>query len=494
MNTATILTTPRDCQSLYSCWKFTLLFGWSGDFGPTMEQGLSSQWLFYFLYDLAIRFVLLNVVRGITVDTFSELRELKIERLRDTKETCFICGIDKQVFDRDKLSRGFNVHIKEEHNLWNYIYFIIYLWEQDKDDDDGLEHYVRRCVAGNDITWMPSHTSLCLSSKDSIGGDTSGVNEFDITTTQEIFQTDLNHLQTNFHSKINSLQQELQGALLELKTDLEQNSNIHQLHPREQPQQSFLFQSSPLVSSSRHDEVNNKHLSSIQEIVRPSTTPHLFSSNSSSLHPQTKPTLKKANTLTDLSISSSISSYSSSSKKKKSPNSLMLTLEIQQILGLQYPSRVLDTIQCVIRFPSPLSSDSSQEIQILEEKIVSFDETTLTARPGSSSGNSNKRPIITFNPVTILLTNNYQQTTERAKTVLIQITYGSNPMRYIGSVSLTFEELILHTQQQQLQQQGQQLQEQQEQKHQLHKYFRGDIRNQICRGTLILTSQVKESS
>jgi hypothetical protein len=461
MNDANILQTPRDCQSLYSCWKFTLLFGWSGDFGPTMQQGLDSQWVFYYLYDLAIRFVLLNVVRGITVDTFSELRELKIERLRDTKETCFICGIDKQVFDRDKLSRGFAVHIKEEHNLWNYIFFIIYLWEQDKDDDDGLEHYVRRCVVANDITWMPSQISLCLSSESNGQSERDGIS----TTTQGILQTDLSHLQMSFHSKMNSLQQELQGALLELKTDLESHQivNHHDLLQRRD-----LVSLHP-PSQSRDVIQKASSLSSIEEIHRPSTTPHL------SLYPphnRTLSILKKANTLTDLI-----------SQSKKSSPPLTLTLEIQQILGLQYPSRVLDTIQCVVRL--------SNETVLLQQKTVSFDETTLTARPGSSNGTTSKRPIITFDPLTIILTKNYQKSNSHSQ-VLIQITHGAHgqhPMRYIGGVSLTYEELVLHTQQQQQQQQQR---HQQQQPQQLQKYFRGEIRNQICRGTLILSTQLKE--
>jgi inositol 1,4,5-triphosphate receptor type 3 len=71
----------------------------------------------------------------------------KLERNRDTLEVCFICGINKQVFDRaSDEPEGFKTHIKVDHNMWNYLYFIFMLWEQDKDDDDGLEQYVRRAI------------------------------------------------------------------------------------------------------------------------------------------------------------------------------------------------------------------------------------------------------------------------------------------------------------------------------------------------------------
>ena len=36
----------------------------------------------------------------------------------------------------------------------------MYLWEQDQDDDDGLEQYVRRAVAANDISWFPMNKCL----------------------------------------------------------------------------------------------------------------------------------------------------------------------------------------------------------------------------------------------------------------------------------------------------------------------------------------------
>jgi hypothetical protein len=40
-----------------------------------------------------------------------------------------------------------------DHNIWNYMYFIFLLWEQDKDDDDGLEQYVRRAINKSEIVW-----------------------------------------------------------------------------------------------------------------------------------------------------------------------------------------------------------------------------------------------------------------------------------------------------------------------------------------------------
>jgi inositol 1,4,5-triphosphate receptor type 1/inositol 1,4,5-triphosphate receptor type 3 len=76
--------------------------------------------------------------------TFSSLRKEKDVKLFDTENICFICGLEKNLFDKKSdTGEGFKIHVKYEHHMWNYLYFFIYLWEQDKDDDDGLEWFVR---------------------------------------------------------------------------------------------------------------------------------------------------------------------------------------------------------------------------------------------------------------------------------------------------------------------------------------------------------------
>ena len=103
------------------------------------------------------------MIFGIIIDTFSSMRVDKLERVRDTLEICFICGINKQVFDRaSDEPEGFKTHIKVDHNMWNYLYFIFMLWEQDKDDDDGLEQYVRRAIDANEISWFPLNKAIRL--------------------------------------------------------------------------------------------------------------------------------------------------------------------------------------------------------------------------------------------------------------------------------------------------------------------------------------------
>ena len=156
---------PESCPNLWSCMKVVTGYGlrMGGGIGDMMSHTVDLRWAVDMLYYVLIIIILLNVIFGIIIDTFGELRSQKLERQRDTTETCFICGIDKQVFDRaSDTNDGFKIHIKGEQNMWNYFYFILYIWEQDKDDDDGLEHFVRHCIEDNDIKWFPMNKAMSL--------------------------------------------------------------------------------------------------------------------------------------------------------------------------------------------------------------------------------------------------------------------------------------------------------------------------------------------
>jgi len=156
-----------DCSTLGKCLWANIDYGMrlSGGIGDNMTHEIEfDRSVFDYLYFLVVLVILLNVVFGIIIDTFSDLRSQKNDRIADTVGKCFICGIDKLEFDRadDTGASGFKRHISNDHNMWNYLYFIIFIWEQDKDDDDGLELYVREMIEQEDISWFPVNKAICL--------------------------------------------------------------------------------------------------------------------------------------------------------------------------------------------------------------------------------------------------------------------------------------------------------------------------------------------
>jgi hypothetical protein len=69
---------------------------------------------------------------------------------------CFICNFDRLEFDKNA-EGGFERHIAKDHNLWQYVYYIVYLDAKDQSDFTGIESYVGERLSGEneDIGWVP---------------------------------------------------------------------------------------------------------------------------------------------------------------------------------------------------------------------------------------------------------------------------------------------------------------------------------------------------
>lgn len=167
------------------------------------------RWLMDETYFLLVIIMLLNIIFGIIIDTFSSLRAAKEARELDTEEVCFICGIDKQIFDRaSDEPDGFQTHVKLDHNMWNYLYFIFLLWEQDKDDDDGMEQYVRRAIDADEIVWFPLNKAIRLNQ----AATEEEVILLDIDTKLRVVENNLSKKLANFQAELNSLMEQLSMA------------------------------------------------------------------------------------------------------------------------------------------------------------------------------------------------------------------------------------------------------------------------------------------
>lgn len=59
-------------------------------------------------------------------------------------QTCGFAGLERDKFDNKTVS--FEEHIKLEHNIWNYLYFIVLLREKNKTDYTGPESYVAHMI------------------------------------------------------------------------------------------------------------------------------------------------------------------------------------------------------------------------------------------------------------------------------------------------------------------------------------------------------------
>ena len=127
--------------------------------------------------------LLLNLIFGMIIDAFGELRDQKTRNDEDDKNVCFICGIERSEFERHI---SFEEHFINEHNMWAYINYIVLLLEKQKSDKNSMtdiENLVLEKYLIKNFEWIPISKSLTLETiyeKENI----KKVNEFDDMTNQ----------------------------------------------------------------------------------------------------------------------------------------------------------------------------------------------------------------------------------------------------------------------------------------------------------------------
>lgn len=132
------------------------------------------------LFYVATTIILLNVILGVIVDTFGQIRDKRAETEQDKTAACFvshflslfdlvwflkICNVDREVFQRRAID--FNRHTEDDHNKWHYLYFFAYLKERKLNSQlnqlTEQEEYVYQQISTNNIfKFFPVDTAICL--------------------------------------------------------------------------------------------------------------------------------------------------------------------------------------------------------------------------------------------------------------------------------------------------------------------------------------------
>uniref|UniRef100_A0A1I7YYU4 Inositol 1,4,5-trisphosphate receptor n=1 Tax=Steinernema glaseri TaxID=37863 RepID=A0A1I7YYU4_9BILA len=160
------------CQTLWMCIITTLNWGLrnGGGIGDVLRQVSPGEDMFMWriVYDMSFFIVLiiivLNLIFGVIIDTFGDLRTEKNEKEDVLKNTCFICGLERGRFDNKTVS--FEEHRENEHNLWHYLYFIVWLQIKDETEFTGPESYVSACIKERNRDWFPRMQAISLSEEE----------------------------------------------------------------------------------------------------------------------------------------------------------------------------------------------------------------------------------------------------------------------------------------------------------------------------------------
>ena len=154
------------CDSLLDCFTSTLIVGFraGGGIGEWIGQAAKDQdyWariIFDNLFFILIVVIVTNIIFGIIIDTFAELRDRKNAKLTDMRENCLICGKKKFQFEVQKID--WNSHLNVEHNAFAYLAFIIHIRHKPIEECNGAEKFVKERIEIADTKFFPT-SSLSL--------------------------------------------------------------------------------------------------------------------------------------------------------------------------------------------------------------------------------------------------------------------------------------------------------------------------------------------
>nr|XP_056723259.1 inositol 1,4,5-trisphosphate receptor type 1 isoform X1 [Euleptes europaea] len=163
------------CETLLMCIITVLSHGLrsGGGVGDVLRKPSKEEPLFAarVIYDLLFFFmviiIVLNLIFGVIIDTFADLRSEKQKKEEVLKTTCFICGLERDKFDNKTVT--FEEHIKEEHNMWHYLFFIVLVKVKDSTEYTGPESYVAEMIKERNLDWFPRMRAMSLVSSDAEG-------------------------------------------------------------------------------------------------------------------------------------------------------------------------------------------------------------------------------------------------------------------------------------------------------------------------------------
>ena len=154
--------TENFCQSLLECAITYFNHGVraGGGIGDVLgEQGFDNMSAYYLrlitdmVFYITVILLLLNMINGVIVSTFSQIREMSQQKEDDINNKCFICNIERKIFEKKK--KDFLKHQEEEHNLTHYIMFFIYVLRISEKDLDADQTFIVDCLNNKDNRCFP---------------------------------------------------------------------------------------------------------------------------------------------------------------------------------------------------------------------------------------------------------------------------------------------------------------------------------------------------
>ena len=106
-------------------------------------------------YFLICIIIMIDLVFGIIIGTYSEMRSEEIMHQIDRENHCFICHVTREIAEKNN-REDFQHHREITHNLWNYVDYMIFLKFSDLHDLNAANAYARTNLDEQNICFLPS--------------------------------------------------------------------------------------------------------------------------------------------------------------------------------------------------------------------------------------------------------------------------------------------------------------------------------------------------
>ncbi len=115
-------------------------------------------YLYRVVYDLSYFLIciiiMIDLIFGIILGTFSEKREEERKHDNDKINHCFICHITREIIEKKR--EDFQVHREQKHYLWNYVEYMIFLNFSKMHELNAFNSFAKTNLDKKNICFLPS--------------------------------------------------------------------------------------------------------------------------------------------------------------------------------------------------------------------------------------------------------------------------------------------------------------------------------------------------
>ena len=110
--------------------------------------------LYDITYFLICIVIMIDLIFGIILGTFTEKREEERKHDNDKINHCFICHITREIIEKKR--EDFQIHRNQKHYLWNYVEYMIFLKFSDMHELNAFNSFSKINLDKKNICFLPS--------------------------------------------------------------------------------------------------------------------------------------------------------------------------------------------------------------------------------------------------------------------------------------------------------------------------------------------------